>query len=285
MNKDDCSRERVSGNNTLSAVIVRVDFLTLELDKIVERFLECLGDRYVYNQINSYSINIDILDPKKLVTQDFIKQKVDLNNNYEFKSVDDGLRFIINQNFLLYERKNFVRYKGSQKDKEVYFKLLKILFDFQPKVQRLGVRKSNTLFIEQDIQKLKQVLDNEFIKSLDDNDNQKVDLTYTPMEENQKDGYNLKIQLDYGKIKINDKNKDVYRAVIDIDSYIRDTERIDEYNKIVDNIEKLDLSNFEIYKSQMSEKFLDVIVENNEEEFNKKMNNLGVLLGGNYGNH
>ena len=50
MNKDDCSRELISGNYTLSTVIVRVDFLALELDKIVERFLECLGDRYVYSE-------------------------------------------------------------------------------------------------------------------------------------------------------------------------------------------------------------------------------------------
>lgn len=285
MKKSECSKELLSGNNTLNNIIVRVDFLTLEVEKIVEKFSGLLGDKYVYNKVDSYDINFDISDPKKLITQDFIKQKVNLNNNFEFKSVDDDLRFVINQNFLLYERKNFAKYKGSQEDTELYLKLLEILFDFQPKIQRLGVRKSNMLFIEQNIQKLKQILDNSFIKSLDDNINQKFNLIYTPMKENQKDGYNLNIQLDYGKLKINNENKDVYRVVIDIDSYIRDVEIIDEYDKIKNKINELKINDFEIYKSQMSENFLDVIVKSNEEEFNKEMNDIGVLLGANYGKH
>lgn len=285
MNKVECTKEMLSGNNTLNNLIIRVDFLTISVDEIVERFMEYLGDQYVYNKIDKYDINFDISDPKKLITQDFVKQKVNLYNNYEFKSVNDELRFVINQNFLLYERKNFKEYTGSQSDTNIYLDLLNILFEYEPKIQRLGIRKSNVLYIEQDINKLKGVLDNSFIKNLDENLNQKFNLIYTPMDENQKDGYNLLVQLDYGKINIDDENKDVYRVVIDIDSYIRETTSIDNYSKVKDEIEVLKLKDFDIYIGQMSSVFLDAITKNDESSFKKSMNDIGVLYGANYGKH
>lgn len=285
MKKSECNKELLSGNNTLNNIIVRVDFLTIEVDKIVEKILEHLGDKFAYNKIDNYDINFDISDPKKLITQDFIKQKVNLNNNFEFKSIDDDIRFVINQNFLLYERKNFVEYKGSKEDTDLYLELLNIVFDSDPKVQRLGVRKSNMIFVEQNLEKLKMILDNSFVQSLDDNINQKFNLTYTPMKDNQKDGYNLNIQLDYGKLKIENENKDVYRAVIDIDSYIRDIDAIDQYEKIKDKIDELKLNDFELYKNQMSELFLDAITQETEDSFKEKIKNMGILFGANYGKH
>ena len=285
MKKDECRKELLSGNNTLNSIIIRIDFLTIEVDKIVEEILVTLGDKYVYNKIDNYDIDFDISEPKKLITQDFIKQKVNLKNNYEFKSVEDDLRFVINQNFFLYERKNFTMYEGSKKDTEIYMNLLKIIFESNPKIQRLGVRKSNMIFIEQQVQKLKSITDNTFIKSLDENINQKFNLIYTPLEENQKDGYNLNIQLDYGKLNINAEDKDVYRFILDIDSYIRDIEKINEYEKIQAEVDRLKNNDFEIYKKEMSEEFLDAIVQNDEQNFRDETQKMGILFGANYGKH
>ena len=86
MDKSSITKQMLSGNNTLNSIIVRIDFLTIDVKNLVEQLLIKLGEQYTYNQINSYNINLDISDPKKLITQDFINQKVNTNNNYEFKN-------------------------------------------------------------------------------------------------------------------------------------------------------------------------------------------------------
>lgn len=285
MEKSEYSKELLAGNNTLNNIIIRVDFLTIEVEEVVEKILVELGDKYIYNKIDNYDINFDISDPKKLITQDFIKQKVNLKNSYEFKNIEDDFRFVINQNFFLYERKNFAMYEGSSKDTKLYMKLLKIIFESRPKIQRLGVRKSNMLFIEQEISKLKLITDNSFVKTLSENINQKFNLVYTPLEDNQKNGYNLNIQLDYGKLNINTKEKNVFRFIVDIDSYIRDIEKINVYEKIKTEIDLLKENDFNIYKDEMSEKFLDAISQTDEQNFKKKIQEMGILYGANYGKH
>ena len=285
MEKSDYSKELLAGNNTLNNIIIRVDFLTIEVEEVVEKILVELGDKYIYNKIDNYDINFDISDPKKLITQDFIKQKVNLKNSYEFKNIEDDFRFVINQNFFLYERKNFAMYEGSSKDTKLYMKLLKIIFKSRPKIQRLGVRKSNMLFIEQEISKLKLITDNSFVKTLSENINQKFNLVYTPLEDNQKNGYNLNIQLDYGKLNINTKEKNVFRFIVDIDSYIRDIEKINVYEKIKTEVDLLKENDFNIYKDEMSEKFLDAISQTDEQNFKKKIQEMGILYGANYGKH
>lgn len=285
MEKSEYSKELLAGNNTLNNIIIRVDFLTIEVEEVVEKILVELGDKYIYNKIDNYDINFDISDPKKLITQDFIKQKVNLKNSYEFKNIEDDFRFVINQNFFLYERKNFAMYEGSSKDTKLYMKLLKIIFESRPKIQRLGVRKSNMLFIEQEISKLKLITDNSFVKTLSENINQKFNLVYTPLEDNQKNGYNLNIQLDYGKLNINTKEKNVFRFIVDIDSYIRDIEKINVYEKIKTEVDLLKENDFNIYKDEMSEKFLDAISQMDEQNFKKKIQEMGILYGANYGKH
>lgn len=285
MEKSEYSKELLAGNNTLNNIIIRVDFLTIEVEEVVEKILVELGDKYIYNKIDNYDINFDISDPKKLITQDFIKQKVNLKNSYEFKNIEDDFRFVINQNFFLYERKNFAMYEGSSKDTKLYMKLLKIIFESRPKIQRLGVRKSNMLFIEQEISKLKLITDNSFVKTLSENINQKFNLVYTPLEDNQKNGYNLNIQLDYGKLNINTKEKNVFRFIVDIDSYIRDIEKINIYEKIKTEVDLLKENDFNIYKDEMSEKFLDAISQTDEQNFKKKIQEMGILYGANYGKH
>lgn len=285
MEKSEYSKELLAGNNTLNNIIIRVDFLTIEVEEVVEKILVELGDKYIYNKIDNYDINFDISDPKKLITQDFIKQKVNLKNSYEFKNIEDDFRFVINQNFFLYERKNFAMYEGSSKDTKLYMKLLKIIFESRPKIQRLGVRKSNMLFIEQEISKLKLITDNSFVKTLSENINQKFNLVYTPLEDNQKNGYNLNIQLDYGKLNINTKEKNVFRFIVDIDSYIRDIEKINVYEKIKTEVDLLKENDFNIYKDEMSEKFLDAISQTDEQNFKKKIQEMGILYGANYGKH
>ena len=99
------SREDFKGNNTLESIIVRIDFLTIEAEKIeniVGKVSEILGDNYKYRKINNYDINLNISDPEKLITQDFIEQKIDMKNNFEFSGQNNGIRFVINQNFFLY---------------------------------------------------------------------------------------------------------------------------------------------------------------------------------------
>lgn len=285
MDKSSITKQMLSGNNTLNSIIVRIDFLTIDVKNLVEQLLIKLGEQYTYNQINSYNINLDISDPKKLITQDFINQKVNTNNNYEFKNNNEDFRFVINQNFFLYERKAFNNYEGSDKDTNLYKELIKIIFESSPKVQRLGVRKTNMIFLEQNIEFLKEITDNQFIKTLNDNKNQKFSILYTPLEDNEKNGYNINTQLDYGKLKIENQEKEAYRFVLDIDSYIRDIQQIDTYEKVCDEINNLKSQDFELYKSQMSEKFLQTIVTNEEIKFKEEMEKLGILYGVNYGKH
>lgn len=285
MDKSSITKQMLSGNNTLNSIIVRIDFLTIDVKNLVEQLLIKLGEQYTYNQINSYNINLDISDPKKLITQDFINQKVNTNNNYEFKNNNEDFRFVINQNFFLYERKAFNNYEGSDKDTDLYKELIKIIFESSPKVQRLGVRKTNMIFLEQNIEFLKEITDNQFIKTLNDNKNQKFSILYTPLEDNEKNGYNINTQLDYGKLKIENQEKEAYRFVLDIDSYIRDIQQIDTYEKVCDEINNLKSQDFELYKSQMSEKFLQTIVTNEEIKFKEEMEKLGILYGVNYGKH
>ena len=145
MEKGELSKDELAGNNTLNSIIVRVDFLTIKVEEIIEKMLVKLGDDYIYNRIDNYDINFEISDPKKLITQDFIKQKIYLKNSFEFRSIKDNFRFVINQNFFLYERNNFAMYEGSTKDINLYIELLKYIFEVNPQIQRLGVRKSNII--------------------------------------------------------------------------------------------------------------------------------------------
>ena len=285
MDKSSITKQMLSGNNTLNSIIVRIDFLTIDVEELVEKLLMKLGEEYTYNNINSYNIDLDIADPKKLITQDFINQKVNLNNNYEFKNNNEDFRFVINENFFLYQRKTFNNYEGSDKDTALYKELLNIVFEKSPKIQRLGVRKTNLIFLEQDIEFLKEITDNEFIKTLNEKKNQKFNILYTPLDDNQKNGYNINTKLDYGKLKIESEEKEVYRFVLDIDSYIRDIQQIDSYEEVCKEIDELKIQDFELYKSQMSEKFLQAISEDNEDEFKSKMKNLGIVYGVNYGKH
>lgn len=285
MDKSSITKQMLSGNNTLNSIIVRIDFLTIDVEELVEKLLMKLGEEYAYNNINSYNIDLDISDPKKLITQDFINQKVNLNNNYEFKNNNEDFRFVINENFFLYQRKTFNNYEGSDKDTALYKELLNIVFKKSPKIQRLGVRKTNLIFLEQDIEFLKEITDNEFIKTLNENKNQKFSILYTPLDDNQKNGYNINTKLDYGKLKIENGDKEVYRFVLDIDSYIRDIQQIDSYEEVCKEIDELKIQDFELYKSQMSEKFLQAISVDNEDKFNTKMKNLGIVYGVNYGKH
>lgn len=281
------NRNDFKGNNTLESIIVRLDFLTIEeqkIENIVGKVSEILGDEYKYRKINNYDINLNISDPEKLITQDFIEQKIDMKNNFEFSSQNDGIRFVINQNFFLYERKDFNDYAGSNDDTELYLKLLKEVFKFDPKIQRLGIRKFNSLYIEKNISKLKQILKDNFLEEIDSNMESKYQISYTPLEKDGKNGYNLNKVLDYGTIKEQDgKSHDVYRYIIDVDSYIRKQQQIDSLEEIETEILNLKQKDFDIYIKQLKKEFLDIMTKQNKVEFESEIKNIGIIHGAKYG--
>ena len=281
------SREDFKGNNTLESIIVRIDFLTIEAEKIeniVGKVSEILGDNYKYRKINNYDINLNISDPEKLITQDFIEQKIDMKNNFEFSGQNNGIRFVINQNFFLYARKEFNNYTGSNNDTTLYLKLLNEVFEFEPKIQRLGIRKFNSLYIEKDISILKHILKDSFLEEIDSNMESKYQISYTPLEKDGKNGYNLNKALDYGTIKNQDgTTKDVYRYIIDVDSYIRKQQQIDSLQKIESEISSLKQKDFDIYIKQLNEEFLEIMIKQDKQEFESEIKNIGVVYGAKYG--
>lgn len=280
-------KEEFKGNNTLESIIVRIDFLTIEAQKIEDiagKVSEILSESFKYRKINNYDINLNISDPEKLITQDFIEQKIDMKNNFEFSSENNGIRFVINQNFFLYERKDFNNYSGSVEDIKLYLKLLAEVFNFSPKIQRLGIRKFNSLYTEKDISVLKRILKDSFLEEINSDLESKYQISYTPLEKDGKNGYNLNKVLDYGTIKEKDGSvKEVYRYIIDVDSYIRNQQQIDSLKKIEDKISDLKQKDFNIYTTQLKEEFLNIMLEHNLEEFDRKIKEMGIIHGAKYG--
>ena len=280
-------KESFAGNNSLDKIIIRVDFLTLEqqdLEKIIEKISQNLGEEYKYSKIDNYNINLDISDPKKLITQDFIEQKVDLKNNYEFKEEQKQTRFVMNQNFFLYERRNFNDYEGSDNDTNLFIKLLGEIFEYKPQIQRLGVRKINCFYTKKELKYLKKIIKVKFINRIEKDINPRYKMSYTPLESNDKDGYNLNMQLDYGILNKDEKNSEVYRYILDIDSYVRDIDKINDLKKVSSEILQLKNKDFEIYVGELQEKFLDVMISrNSKSEFDENIKKFGIIHGVNYG--
>lgn len=277
----------LGGNNTLSNILIRVDFLKIEMEnieKIIEEFSQILGEEYQYNKIDNYNINLNIADPKKLITQDFIQQRVDLKNNYEFKKENGEIRFVLNQNFFLYERKDFREYKGSNNDTEEFKKLLEIIFKYYPHIQRLGVRKTNMIFTNKKIECLKNIVEDGFLNTIEDNVVPKYSTRYTPLEQNEKNGYNVIKQLDYGNMETEDKKRiEVFRYLLDIDSYIRVQEEIDTFEKIGKKIEELKLKDFEIYFKSLTDDFKQVLKIREKDKFKSELERLEIKGGVYYG--
>ncbi|MBP3801961.1 MAG: TIGR04255 family protein [Clostridia bacterium] len=204
--------------------------------------------------------------------------------HFEFKNDENGVRFVINNNFFLYERKKFENYEGSQSDTETYLKLLIEFFKYNVQVQRLGVRKINCFYTKNKISCLKKIVKDKFMSEIDNEMNPKYSIVYTPLEKNDKNGYNLGMKLDYGVLEKNEKKQDVYRYILDIDSYIRDVEQIDKLEKITEKITELKTKDFEIYISRLQNKFLEtMVIRDNKEKFNEEIEKYGIIHGVNYG--
>ena len=282
-----CNRAEFGGNNSLDTVIMRIDFLSMlpeNMEKIVETISQKLGDQYKYSKVDNYNINLDISDPKKLITQDFIEQKVDLKNNFEFKNETNKVRYVVNQNFFLYERKNFENYEGSENDTNIFIDLFGEITKYKPQIQRLGIRKINVFYTKNKIIYLKRIVKDKFLSEIEKEIKPRYKTIYTPLYNNEKDGYNLGMQLDYGVLEKNENKNDVYRYMLDIDSYIRDIEKLNDLQKVKNEITNLKDQNFKIYIKQLQEKFKNtMLINDSKDKFDNEIRAFGIIHGVNYG--
>ena len=123
-----------------------------------------------------------------------------------------------------------------------------------------------------------------FINRIEKDINPRYKMSYTPLESNDKDGYNLNMQLDYGILNKDEKNSEVYRYILDIDSYVRDIDKINDLKKVSSEILQLKNKDFEIYVGELQEKFLDVMISrNSKSEFDENIKKFGIIHGVNYG--
>ena len=139
-------------------------------------------------------------------------------------------------------------------------------------------------FEKKELKYLKKIIKDKFINRIEKDINPRYKMSYTPLESNDKDGYNLNMQLDYGILNKDEKNSEVYRYILDIDSYVRDIDKINDLKKVSSEILQLKNKDFEIYVGELQEKFLDVMISrNSKSEFDENIKKFGIIHGVNYG--
>ncbi|MDD3453184.1 MAG: TIGR04255 family protein [Bacilli bacterium] len=285
MSKNVVESDDLKNNNTLINVILRTDFFKIDIEKIIEKFSENLlsSENYKYKKINNYGIKLDISDPQKLVTQDFISQKVTEVNSHEFSTIDSSSRFILNENFFIFERKGFNDYEGSSVDIKKYLELLEIVTSGSDnlKIKRIGLRKINNIFMNHDLKNVKKVIKDKFIFEISEESCQRFQTVYTPLFG--RDGYNLTLLVDDGKMMIENTANDVYRSMIDIDYYCRTESRFEKISDIKSVIEQLKKETFKIYMNLLTDEMLKLLQINDSKEFYEESNKMGILRGVNYG--
>lgn len=264
----EINRESIK-QNTLINEITRLDFYTLEnfeeiLEKVQKNFV---NHGYMFSQHNNYNVNYEVDDPEPLITETFmLKKKVDIVESYEFMNVNEGCRFVINPNMLLFIKNDFSSYEGIDKYFEIFFETINIINEVSKvNVSRIGIRKINELILSSKIAINKYFKSDYFYDLRNDKEDTKelvLEYSYKPFYE--KDiSMNKNIRIMQGKYKLNDKNKTAYSFMWDLDCYKRYNDDFD-INKLKDTFFKINDKIFTEYKNVISEKLATLLTSNSK---------------------
>lgn len=248
-------------NNTLFNAIIRIDLFRIEnLPKVLsklEDFAKKNNFKFRTSDIKSVNINID--DPETLLTQEMIKANIDETKNYEYISLDEKERFVVNEYFLIFEKREFDGYTKIDK----YVSLLNEIFDTvisvekNIKISRVGIRKVNHLFIN-DISSIPKYV-NYTIPSEDYN----VIDEYSIIQKNLSElSSNIIFAIKKGKYIKDNKEDNMYRVVWDIDCYKRNVES----KLVLNTINELNTELFTRYKNIITDELYEVLCKEDVEE-------------------
>ena len=264
-------------SNTLTNELIRIDFLRIKnMNNILDELqIFMKNNNFKFRTADIKNVNINIEDPESLITQEMIKSQIDTTYNYEFIMEDESHKYVLNEYFLIFEKERVTKYEKIEKYLEIYEKILEIIFKYEEdiNVSRIGIRKENQLFVlnSDTLKKYtnvslpyedKKILDEYFVIQKNLNDTGNI-------------SSNIKINLKRGKIKEPKDGMliDMYRFIWDIDCYMRD---VGNKDNVLSNIKNLNSYLFKKYEYIMSDEFMKILSQEQNEESLRK---LGIYGG------
>lgn len=265
--------------NLLTKEIIRVDLMKIENieEKISKLKVDLKGKGYeLRNERMEQEANKFIVeDPIPLITQEAInKKRIEGRVSYIFQKED--VRYIINDYLVIFEKNNFERYNGIEEYVEQLNDIIQSLCKNQEiQVQRIGVRKTNTLVVDRDC--VFQDIFQYFIKNdIANEENSVKEEKINVMKEEY--SYNI-IRSSYtGTVNATDKTNimvPAYLVTLDLDFYLRNLEDIAvcDVKKTIDKLNILLHQRFEEELTEDMKKMLE------KEEIKEEMEKFHILGG------
>ena len=255
--------------NTLNKVIIRIDFEHIpDFETVILNEVKNYMERklYEYKMVEKQNISYEMRDP------DTVKSEMPIVNKSTVKYLDhvffnkDNEIFTTDKNYIICEINNFNQYSGLDKYKKIIeeiYEIYKEKLNENFKINRIGIRKINILTNAQNKKPLLNVFNGDQFKNLKSNNESLKDYRVQENEiikENEGKNYNICKIFEQGKLNI--LNTDVYRVIIDIDSYIeKESEedmKLDGIN-ITKVLESINRGIFDKYEGLLSDEFKDYL--------------------------
>lgn len=236
--------------NTLNECVIRVDFMKInKMDELLNQLNEMLNG-YSFKANEVFNIDLEIHDPKTLITQELIKNNINKPINYEYYTPTE--KFIINEYVLLFSKQIFVNYTGIGKYQELFKQILDKIKELEPeiKITRVGLRKKNIIFTKKEYN-WRNILNEDYIPKNIDNEIDEINIESKILNENTDSySYNHLLSIKKGNAKKDNQDIVVNRIICDIDYY----KRIIDKNNI--NLTEYNEQIFENFKKMMNKSFL-----------------------------
>lgn len=265
--------------NLLTKEIIRVDLMKIENieEKISKLKVDLKGKGYeLRNERMEQEANKFIVeDPIPLITQEAInKKRIEGRVSYIFQKED--VRYIINDYLVIFEKNNFERYNGIEEYVEQLNDIIQSLCKNQEiQVQRIGVRKTNTLVVDRDC--VFQDIFQYFIKNdIANEENSVKEEKINVMKEEY--SYNI-IRSSYtGTVNATDKTNimvPAYLVTLDLDFYLRNLEDIAVCD-VKEQINKLNILLHQRFEEELTEDMKKML---EKEEIKEEMEKFHILGG------
>lgn len=265
--------------NLLTKEIIRVDLMKIENieEKISKLKVDLKGKGYeLRNERMEQEANKFIVeDPIPLITQEAInKKRIEGRVSYIFQK--DDVRYIINDYLVIFEKNNFERYNGIEEYVEQLNDIIQSLCKNQEiQVQRIGVRKTNTLVVDRDC--VFQDIFQYFIKNdIANEENSVKEEKINVMKEEY--SYNI-IRSSYtGTVNATDKTNimvPAYLVTLDLDFYLRNLEDIAVCD-VKEQINKLNILLHQRFEDELTENMKKML---EKEEIEEEMGKFHILGG------